>query len=62
MNLRDSNGKVPVYVGGQSPYVLVDFPNKEIFFDLFKRTHYPGSKEKFWKVLTKRAKGATLAE
>lgn len=62
MNLRDAKGKVPVYVGGDSPYILIDFPNKETFFELFKRTHYPGSKEKFWEVLTKRAAGATLAE
>lgn len=62
MNLRDGNGKVPVYVGGDSPYILVDFPDKETFFQLFKRTHYPGSKDKFWEVLTKRAAGATLEE
>ena len=62
MNLRDGNGKVPVYVGGDSPYILIDFPDKETFFQIFKRTHYPGSKEKFWKVLTKRANGATLIE
>lgn len=62
MNLREGKGKVPVYVGGESPYILIDFPNKEKFFELFKRTHYPGSKEKFWEVLTKRAAGATLAE
>ena len=62
MNLRDGNGKVPVYVGGDSPYILIDFPDKETFFQIFKRTHYPGSKEKFWEVLKKRAGGATLVE
>jgi len=62
VNLRDGKGKVPVYVGGDSPYILVAFPDKETFFQIFKRTHYPGSKEKFWEVLTKRAAGATLAE
>ena len=62
MNLREAKGKVPVYVGGDSPYILIDFPDKETFFRIFKRTHYPGSKEKFWEVLTKRAAGATLSE
>jgi len=62
MNLRDANGKVPVYVGGDAPYILIDFPDKETFFQLFKRTHFPGSKEKFWEILTKRAAGATLSE
>ena len=62
MNLKDGNGKVPVYMGGDSPYILVDFPNKEAFFQLFKRTHDPGSNEKFWEVLTKRAAGATLSQ
>lgn len=62
MNLKQARGKVPVYVGGESPYILVPFPEKEEFFALFKRTRYPGSKEKFWEVLTKRAAGATLSE
>lgn len=62
MNLKDGNGKVPVYMGGDSPYILVDFPSKEAFFQLFKRTHHPGSREKFWEVLTKRAAGATLSQ
>lgn len=62
MNLRDAKGKVPIYVGGDSPYILIDFPDKDTFFNLFKLTRYPGSKEKFWEVLTKRSNGATLDE
>lgn len=59
MNLRSCNGKVPVFVGGDAPYKLVDFPSRETFDELFKRNNEL-LRDKYWDVLNKRAKGYTL--
>lgn len=62
MNLRLCNGKVPVWVGGDSPYILVDFPDRETFDALFPSNTWKTSREKYWAVMSSRAKGATLIE
>jgi hypothetical protein len=62
MNLKIANGKVPVYVGGDIPYVLVDFPSKTVFFDLYTRKIKKELLVKYWNVLRARSKGASLSE
>jgi DNA-directed RNA polymerase sigma subunit (sigma70/sigma32) len=62
MNLRMFNGKVPVWEGGNSPCLLVDFPSKQEFDKLYARTHREDSLDKYWAILNSRIKGASLTE
>lgn len=62
MNLRESKGKIPVWVGGQSPYVLVDFPSKKDFFALYPKGISEDNISKYWEVLNVRKDGATLSD
>jgi DNA-directed RNA polymerase sigma subunit (sigma70/sigma32) len=60
MNLKQGNGKVPIATGDpESPYKLIPFPDRETFD---RWLHRAADKEKYWKVLTKRASGASLSE
>jgi len=61
MNLRMCNGKVPVFVGGDSPYKLVDFPTKEVFDELMRPSNQY-LKDKYWNVLRMRADGHSLTD
>jgi DNA-directed RNA polymerase sigma subunit (sigma70/sigma32) len=61
MNLRMCNGKVPVFVGGDSPYKLVDFPTKEVFDELMRPSNQD-LKDKYWNVLRMRADGHSLTD
>ena len=62
MNLRLANGKVPIRGEGDSPYLLVPFPTKTAFIDLYEpRT----SKEKifmYWEIVNALRKGAFLSK
>jgi DNA-directed RNA polymerase specialized sigma subunit len=60
MNLKNCNGRVPIFVGGNHPYKLVDFPTKEVFFSLYKNRD--DLKEKYWQMMRLRAEGHTLNE
>lgn len=62
MNLRLCKGKVPVWVGGDSPYILVDFPSREVFDSLFPKYTKSASRDRYWDVLNRRINGATLVE
>ena len=62
MNLREAGGKVPVYVGGESPYQLIDFPSKTVFVDLYPKRISKEHIHKYWGVLSARQRGATLSE
>lgn len=62
MNLRMADGKVPVWVGGDQPYVLVKFPSKTIFLDLYARRIRKEHLLKYWEILRSRSDGATLEE
>lgn len=62
MNLRLANGKVPIRGHGDTPYVLVDFPSKTTFIDLYSRSVRKENILKYWEILNARAKGATLEE
>ena len=61
MNLRLCKGKVPVFVGGDSPYKLVDFPTKEVFDELMRPSNQD-LKDKYWNVLRMRADGHSLTD
>jgi DNA-directed RNA polymerase sigma subunit (sigma70/sigma32) len=61
INIRLCNGKVPVYVGGDSPYKLVDFPPKEVFNEIMKPSNQ-SLKDKYWGILQMRASGHSLTE
>lgn len=62
MNLKECKGKVPVYVGGVSPYKLVDFPSKPTFDLLFKSSKQE-MRDKYWTILQMRAiNGSSLSE
>jgi len=61
MNLRMCNGKVPVFVGGDSPYKLVNFPTKEVFDELMRPSNQD-LKDKYWDVLRMRADGHSLTD
>jgi len=61
LNLKLCNGKVPVFVGGESPYRLVDFPSKELFNELMKPSNQT-LKDKYWEVLQMRASGHILTD
>jgi hypothetical protein len=59
MNLSQFKGKVPVFVGGDAPYKLVDFPTREEFDVMFKRNNKL-LREKYWNILKMRSEGHTL--
>jgi len=59
MNLSKCKGKVPVFVGGDAPYKLVDFPSREKFDILFKSNNKT-LRDKYWNILKMRAEGHTL--
>ena len=63
MNLKQGNGKVPIRNNtGDSPYILVDFPTKEVFLSLYNSRTTPEFGEKYWNILNHRIAGATLLE
>jgi len=61
MNLKEAKGKVPVLVGGETPYKLVDFPNKEKFNEMYGSLR-DESRERYWDILCMRSKGYSLHE
>lgn len=62
MNLRLANGKVPVRCEGEAPYVLIDFPSKSVFTDLYPRRIPKEKIYQYWEILNARRNGALLAE
>ena len=62
MNLKMCKGKVPVYVGGDNPYLLVKFPSKTVFVDLYNRRVTKEKLMDYWDILKTRNKGATLED
>jgi len=62
MNLRDGDGKVPVYVGGQSPYVLAEFPDFPEYCSLYRRRVRAELLYKYWDILNRRKDGMSLLD
>ena len=48
-----------MFVGGDAPYKLVDFPTREQFDELYKRNNKI-LRDKYWGVLKMRSEGHTL--
>jgi hypothetical protein len=62
MNLKNCGGRVPILNHGDTPYLLVDFPTKEVFHKLYSG-HVPlANQERYWDILQRRKAGATLEE
>ena len=61
MNLKSCGGRVPVFVGGETPYIFVDFPSRDSFDDWNRRCSQD-NRNKYWSMLVDRAKGASLIE
>lgn len=61
MNLKSCGGRVPVFVGGETPYIFVDFPSRDSFDDWNRRCSQD-NRDKYWSMLVDRAKGASLIE
>ena len=60
MNLKNCGGRVPIVNHGDTPYLLVDFPTKEVFHSLYSG-HVPlANQERYWDILQRRKAGATL--
>ena len=62
MNLSQANGKVPVEVGGDSPWRLIEWPSREAFDALWGSRTPPANIEKYWAMLVLRKDGAKLRE
>lgn len=59
MNIRFTNGRIPIYIGGNQPIILVEAPDRELFNRLM------GSrvrKEIYWQALQARLSGKTMQE
>jgi len=61
MNLKDGNGKVPIQNEGESPWLLVDWPSRETFDEMFRR-HSEPLRDKYWSILNARKEGQLLRE
>ena len=62
MNLSQANGKVPVEVGGDSPWRLIEWPSRDVFEALWSSRTPPANIEKYWAMLVLRKDGAKLRE
>ncbi len=62
MNLRMFNGKVPIWEGGNTPCLLVDFPSREEFDKLYAKKLRGDNLDRYWTILNLRIKGASLTE
>jgi hypothetical protein len=63
MNLKNSNGKVPIRNRrADTPWILIDFPSFEVFQTLYEKSHTPASAAKIWEIVRSRAAGATLED
>lgn len=61
MNLRLCNGKVPIFIGGSTPYILVDYPTKREFDYMYYKTD-SDVRDRYWAILKSRRQGKTLLE
>ena len=62
MNLSQANGKVPVEVGGDSPWLLIEWPSRDVFDALWSSRTPPANIEQYWAMLVLRKDGAKLSE
>lgn len=60
MNIKDGNGKVPIRSGGETPWLLVDWPTRQEF-DLLYKNCSPENVDRKWLMLLARSRGSTLS-
>jgi hypothetical protein len=61
MNLRQGNGKVPIWAGGETPWRLVEWPTRKTFDAMWGKSPLE-LVERYWVILKARSGGSTLAE
>ena len=61
VNLKDGNGRVPIPAEGETPWLLVDWPTRETFDEMFRR-HSAELREKYRRILNARKGGQLLKE
>jgi hypothetical protein len=62
MNLSQAGGKVPIEVGGDSPWLLIGWPSRDVFEALWSSKTPQANIEKYWAMLVLRKDGAKLSE
>ena len=62
MNLGQAGGKVPIEVGGDSPWLLIEWPSRDVFDALWGSRTPRANIEKYWAMLVLRKDGAKLSE
>lgn len=62
MNLKHCGGRVPIFLGGDTPYILVEFPDRKTFDGLYSKHTRDGSRKRYWAILNQLRKGKSLAE
>ena len=62
MNLGQAGGKVPIEDGGDSPWLLIEWPSREAFDALWSSRTPQANIEKYWAMLVLRKDGAKLSE
>ena len=53
---------MPLHIGGAMPYVLVDFPERVKFDELFHPSVQVRLLDQYWAILKNRSNGQTLQE
>ena len=61
MNLRLAKGKVPIRGRGETPYLMVAFPDRELFNKLFAGVH-GDNRDKYWNIVNTLSAGSTMQE
>ena len=60
MNLRLSEGKVPIRGKGETPFLLIAFPSKEVFKKIYQGHTY--NIEMYWDIVNRLSSGMTMVE
>jgi len=59
VNLKQGEGRVPIKVGGETPWLLIDWPTKEQFWGLWGKTPEVCI-DQYWTILKARSEGFSL--
>ena len=60
MNLKLAKGKVPIRGKGETPFLLIDFPSKEVFKKTYKG--HTNNIEMYWDIVNRLSSGMTMVE
>jgi hypothetical protein len=61
LNLKQGEGRIPINVGGETPWLLIDWPSKETFWGLWGKTPEECIGQ-YWTILQARSGGFSLQE